>query len=55
MQGVISSMSKLTINPDPRRRASEFDPSLIRADFSSRLEWKNDPYRNPALPIVPVI
>lgn len=56
MQGVISSMSKLTINPDPRRRASEFDPSLIPADFSQRFtsEWKNDPYRNPALPIVPV-
>lgn len=54
MQGVISSMSKLAINADPRRRASEFDPSLIPADFSKRIEWKNDPYRNPALPIVPV-
>lgn len=54
MQGVISSLSKLTINPDPKRRASEFDPSLIPASLSSRIEWKNDPCRNPALPIVSV-
>jgi hypothetical protein len=55
MHGVITSLSKLAINPDPRRRASEFDPSLIPLNLSSRLEWKNDPCRNPALPIVSVI
>lgn len=55
MHGVITSLSKLTINPDPMRRASEFDPSLIRLDTSDpKLEWKNDPCRNPALPIVSV-
>ena len=45
MHGVITSLSKLTINPDPMRRASEFDPSLIRLDTSDpKLEWKNDPF-----------
>lgn len=55
MQGVISSLSKLAINPDPKRRASEFDPSLIPGSLSNRLEWKDDPCRNPALPIVTVL
>ena len=55
MQGVINSLSKIAIDPDPKRRASEFDPSLIPPNFSHRLEWKNDPSRNPALPIVSVL
>lgn len=55
MHGVIiQSLSKLAINPDPKRRTSEFDPSLIPPNLSSSLEWKNDPCRNPALPIVSV-
>ena len=55
MQGVINSLSKIAIDPDPRRRVSEFDPSLLPLNFSHRLEWKNDPSRNPALPIVSVV
>lgn len=52
MQGVLSSLSKLALNFDPKRRMSEFDPSLLPNKLNSKL---NDPCRNPALPIVPVI
>ncbi len=56
MQSVIDSLSKLVVGTDnnAKRRHSEFDPSLIPTNLSSALEWKNDPCRNPALPIVPV-
>ncbi|RMZ95094.1 rap guanine nucleotide exchange factor 4 isoform X1 [Brachionus plicatilis] len=49
MQGVLSSLSKLTLNFDPKRRMSEFDPSLLPSKLNAQL---NDPCRNPALPIV---
>lgn len=55
MQRVISSLSKMTIiSSDPKRRVSEFDPSLIPNILNPSLEWKNDPCRNPALPIASV-
>ena len=51
MQGVLTSLSKLALNFDPKRRMSEFDPSLLPNKLNSRL---NDPCKNPALPIVSV-
>ncbi len=55
MHGVITSLSKLSVNPDTKRRFSEFDLNLMHPSLSSKLEWKNDPCKNPALPIVYVI
>ncbi|CAF0781884.1 unnamed protein product [Adineta steineri] len=52
MHGVITSLSRLTNTLDPKRRASEFDPSLLPQVVSSKF-FKDDPTRNPALPIVP--
>ncbi|CAF1262174.1 unnamed protein product [Adineta ricciae] len=52
MHGVITSLSRLTNTLDPKRRASEFDPSLLPQVASSKF-LKDDPTRNPALPIVP--
>jgi hypothetical protein len=54
MHGVITSLSKLAINNDPKRRASEFDPTLLPNNLNLKLEWRNDPCRNPALPIISV-
>ncbi|CAF0731178.1 unnamed protein product [Rotaria sordida] len=50
MHGVITSLSRLTNTLDPKRRASEFDPSLLPQVGSSKFT-KDDPSRNPALPI----
>ncbi|CAF4240875.1 unnamed protein product, partial [Adineta steineri] len=52
LHGVITSLSQLTSAIDPKRRESEFDPSLIPHVATSKL-LKDDPTRNPALPIVP--
>ncbi|CAF0894833.1 unnamed protein product [Didymodactylos carnosus] len=52
MHGVITSLSRLTNTLDPKRRASEFDPSLLPQVGSSKF-FRDDPSRNPALPIVP--
>ncbi|CAF0983431.1 unnamed protein product [Rotaria sordida] len=52
LHGVITSLSQLTNTLDPKRRASEFDPSLIPQVATNKL-LKDDPTRNPALPIVP--
>lgn len=52
LHGVITSLSRLTNTLDPKRRASEFDPSLLPQVVSSKF-FKDDPTRNPALPIVP--
>ncbi|CAF5197930.1 unnamed protein product, partial [Rotaria magnacalcarata] len=42
MHGVITSLSKLTNTLDPKRRASEFDPSLLPQVASSKF-MKDDP------------
>ncbi|CAF2852827.1 unnamed protein product [Rotaria sp. Silwood2] len=52
LHGVITSLSQLTNTLDPKRRASEFDPSLIPQVANTKF-LKDDPTRNPALPIVP--
>lgn len=52
MNGVISSM-KVSIHPDDKRKSSEFDNTYFR-NLSPKLECKDDPCRNPALPIVSV-
>ncbi|CAF0883074.1 unnamed protein product [Didymodactylos carnosus] len=44
MHGVITSLSKLTNTLDPKRRASEFDPSLLPQLGSSKF-FRDDPIR----------
>ena len=50
---IILIKSKILINKT--KRASEFNPDLIPNDINASDKWKNDPCRNPALPIVTVI
>lgn len=52
MNGVISSM-KVSIHPEDKRKFSDFDNAYFK-NLLPKLEHKDDPSRNPALPIVSV-
>ncbi len=55
MNGVISSLSRFSLNDhDLNIRFSEFNSQTKFFTEDGKLAWKNDPRRNPALPIVTV-
>jgi hypothetical protein len=53
MKDVITSLSRLSLSKDSDRRFSDFEQNIF-FNSSFRLQLKDDPRRNPALPIVPV-
>lgn len=52
MKDMITSLSRMSLSKDSNRRYSDFDQNVF-FNSVSRLQLKDDPRRNPALPIVP--